>query len=118
MLISLSACDYLLEHLFKSILFGLQNSATYLCDNYVAANTNDDDENILLQNMISLLECLDSIINIRNLDNFTKISSNIKLDLNKFLNTIFIQLTDIYPILAIKMAKSIQMLNLQQKKKP
>lgn len=113
MLVCLSSCDYLLDHFFKSVIFGLQNSITYLCDNYIS-NT-DDNINVLLQNTISLVECLDSVINIRNLGNFTKIDSDVKLDLNKFLNKVFIQLTDIYPILAIKMVKSIQMLNLKTK---
>ena len=115
MLICLSSCDYLLDHLLMSIIFGLQNSSIYLCENYAIERTIPENENFLLQNTISLLECFDSIINIRSLGNYTKIDSNVKNDLNKLLNTIFIQLTDIYPILAIKMAKSMQMLNLKTK---
>jgi hypothetical protein len=112
MLICLSSCDYLLDHLLSSILFGLQNSCSYLCDNL---SIEISALNTLLENTMALLECLDSIINIRNLGNFTKIDSNVKIDLHKLLNTIFIQLTEIYPVLAIKMAKTIQILNLKTK---
>ena len=113
MLICLSSCDYLLDHLLRSVIFGLQNCCSYLCDNHSRIEINN--LNILLENTISLLECLDSIANIRNLGNFTKIDSNVKIEMHKFLNTIFIQLTDIYPILAIKMARTIQILNLKTK---
>lgn len=122
MLICLSTCDYLLDHLFKTFIFGFQNMTEYLCENNNQFNTkigkkstNKNHLDCLIENSIILLDSFDFILNIRCLDNYTKISTCTRDELLKFLNSIFIQLTEYYPLLAIKMAKTIQLLNLKIK---
>ena len=66
----------------------------------------------LYSNCRLLTNCVESIVKIRNLENFTPITSKLKSTINTALNEILIKLTDLYPLLAIEMTKIIQILAL------
>ena len=127
MLTCLSMCDWLLEYILNSILFGLENFIVYLCDfnsNSTTTSTGHDDsvmingatEEASIENCLLILDTFDSIIRLRLLDNYTCLNENLKLNLGKTLNLIFIKLTELHPLLAIQMAKIIQLLNIGVKK--
>ncbi len=125
MLTCLSMCDWLLEYILNSILFGLENFIVYLCDfNSTTTITGHDDsvminsaiEEASIENCLLILDTFDSIIRFRLLDNYTCLNENLKQNLGKTLNLIFIKLTELHPLLAIEMAKIIQLLNIGVKK--
>lgn len=113
-LIILSTSDYLLNSVLNSSINGLQIALDYLCDlNRSNKNKKEGEIENLSGNCIHLCDCLVSIANIRQLDNYTPISSQIKGNINKILNTIFISLTDSFPLIAIQLSKLIQLLAIQ-----
>lgn len=67
----------------------------------------------LIYNCRLLTQSIESIIKIRNLENFTTITNKLKANINSILNTIFIKLTSVYPLLAIEISKLIQLLTLK-----
>ena len=66
-------------------------------------------ENLAI-NCTHLCNAVESIVRIRLLDNYTSLSNQIRTNLNKTLNMIFINLTDAYPLFAIQFSKLIQLL--------
>ncbi len=134
LLVCLSTCDYLIENLLNSILYALQTLIKYLCEsmNYCqsAANTNittttkntkehetqmmndlKPKNEYLIENCVDLLDCVDKILQIRLLKYYTKLNSDLVLNLNKLIDFMFIHLTDVYPLLAVKLTKLLQILN-------
>jgi hypothetical protein len=67
----------------------------------------------LIYNCRLLTTCIESIIKIRNLENYTTITTKLKLNMNSILNTIFIKLSNVHPLLAIEISKLIQLLTLK-----
>jgi len=104
MLINLSMCDYLLDFILDAMIVTLKTVSTYLRES-------EDKENneALILNTSFILECLDSIINLRSLSYNTKINAELKKNLNELLNFVFIELSDSYPFLAIRIAKLIEL---------
>lgn len=68
-------------------------------------------------NCVQLCQCIHSIVTIRLLDNYTPLSDQVKIDLNKLLNSIFINLTNSYPFIAIELSKLIQLLAMNYENK-
>jgi hypothetical protein len=116
-LIVLSTSDYLLNSVLVSIIENLQIVIDFLCEKASRpdpANEKAELENIA-NNCIELCNCVDSIVKIRLLDNYTPINTQIRAHLTKFLNSVFINLTDTYPLIAIQLSKLIQLLSLSDK---
>lgn len=67
----------------------------------------------LIYNCRLLTTCMESVIKIRNLENYTAITNKLKTNMNSILNTIFIKLTNVHPLLAIEISKLIQLLTLK-----
>jgi hypothetical protein len=120
MLIILSTCDYIVDNLLDLVVYGLQNLTQYLCESIhsslLPANKEHENEikaknEYLIDNCVDLLECLDRILQIRHLQYYPKLSSNTISNLNKFLEFVFINLTDVYPLLAVRLTKLLQFLN-------
>ncbi len=118
MIIIVSTSDYLLNPVLYSIIRGLHMIIDYICNGnrrQTSVDENADAENIAF-NCWHLTNCIEFILNIRNLDNFSVINNHVKEKLYQTLNTIFINLTDVYPLLAIKLSKLMQFLNFTEKK--
>jgi hypothetical protein len=65
----------------------------------------------LIDNCVDLLDCLDRIVQIRLLQYYSNLSPNTIQSLNKLLDFMFINLTDVYPLLAVKLTKLLQILH-------
>lgn len=65
-------------------------------------------------NCVFLTDCISSIVRLRLLDYYTPLCDQIKNYLNKILNTIFINLTDTFPFIAIQLSKLIQLLSINK----
>ena len=109
-LITFSTSDYLLNPVLHSIIKSLRITISFLCEQI---NASEEQIESTASNCIQLANCTEMIIRIRHLDNFNTINSKVKLNLLNCLNTIFINLTEVYPLLAIEMSKLIQLLNLK-----
>jgi hypothetical protein len=68
----------------------------------------------IFHNSRCLIDCIESIIKLRLLDNITSLSSQLKQSLSQLLNSIFINLADIFPLMAIHLSKLIQLLSLKE----
>ncbi|CAF0755373.1 unnamed protein product [Brachionus calyciflorus] len=120
-----STSDYLLNQIVFSIINSLKISIEYLLDmkRFLQINSQLDDSSRLEKqneihnvsnNCILLTECLAAIAQMRLLEYYTPISDQTKIYLNNTLNSIFINLTDTFPIIAIKLSKLIQLISLNK----
>jgi len=122
-LIVFSTSDYLVNYVLYFAIEELQLIADTIiklidelnnqCVNEIERSTKTRYIQASSNNCRLLSNCLESIIKIRNLENFTSISNKLKTNMNSILNTIFIKLTDVYPFLAIEISKLIQLLTLR-----
>ncbi len=122
-LIVFSTSDYLVNYVLYFAIEELQLIADTIiklidelnnqCVNEIERSTKTRYIQASSNNCRLLSNCLESIIKIRNLENFTSISNKLKTNMNSILNTIFIKLTDVYPLLAIEISKLIQLLTLK-----
>lgn len=119
MIIIISTSDYLLNPVLFSIIKGLQFMIEYICSrkgtNLLSEYCQNTEAENIAFNCWHLIDCIEFIINIRSLDNFSVINNHVKERVFNILNTIFINLTEIYPLLAIKMSKLIQLLDFGEK---
>lgn len=117
-LISLSTSDYLVNSVILAIVKNLQIAIDYLHEKSKIKPPNPimDEKQQKIEtentahNCIHLCSCIESIVHCRLLSNYTPLSDTIKTYLNKFLNTVFINLTQSHPIIAIQASKVIQLL--------
>jgi F0F1-type ATP synthase delta subunit len=122
-LIVFSTSDYLVNYVLYFAIEELQlivdtiikmiDELNNECVNEIERSTKTRYIQALFYNCRLLSNCLESIIKIRNLENFTSISNKLKTNMNSILNTIFIKLTGVYPLLAIEISKLIQLLTLK-----
>jgi hypothetical protein len=121
MLIILSTSDYLLNAVLFSIVNGLKGfiDANLIAQNRCARSDtfaeNSDTIETIMCNLMRLTECAEYIVKIRTLDNYRPICAQLMPSLNMLLNSIFIDLTTNYPLIAIQMSKIIQLLTLNDK---
>ena len=108
MLIAISTSDYLLNPVLGSIIVNLQIVTDYLCEP-VGQKSPLEIESIT-SDCVQLCTCAQSILKIRLLDNYNPLTVQIQEQLSKFLNHVFINLTDCYPLIAIEFSKLIQLL--------
>jgi hypothetical protein len=131
-LIVLSTSDYLLNLVIFSIVNGLKafvdtNLISSISQNECSSSSSSSSSNnemrmensneppveeALMSNLMSLIECVEYIVKIRRLDNHRPISEQVMPNLLMLLNTIFVDLTAQYPLIAIQMSKIIQILSL------
>jgi hypothetical protein len=122
MIMIISTSDHLLNTVLNSTIKSLQISVDYICEMYKRENQPDQNREMLeeleclAQNCSQLANCIEFIVRLRNLDNFSSINSQVKTNLIHILNTVFINLSDIYPLLAIQMSKVMQLMNLENEK--
>lgn len=135
MLIIFSTSDYLLNIVLSLTIKSLQISIDYVCEklrtsrggiNYQQIQNGQaqidprqaeigEELECTAQNCSRLANCIEFIVQIRNLDNFKGINREVKVNVLQILNSIFIHLTEIYPMLAIQMSKIMQLLKLNEK---
>ncbi len=122
MIMIISTSDHLLNTVLNSTIKSLQISVDYICEMYKRENQPDQNREMLEEleclahNCSQLANCIEFIVRLRNLDNFSSINSQVKTNLIHILNTVFINLSDIYPLLAIQMSKVMQLMNLENEK--
>lgn len=119
MLIVLSTSDYLLNPVLDKTIKSLQVSIDYICEKSLTVATAGtlpmEAISNIAQNCSHLSNSVEFIVKLRHLDNFREINSQVKRNLVHNLNTVFIRLTDVYPLLAIQMSKLMQLLNVNEK---
>jgi len=99
----------------NSIINTLQAVVDYLCEKSAAGKEKDPMEiESVASDCIQLSNCTQTIIRIRLLDNYENLGLQFKDQLAKFLNSIFINLADSYPLIAIEFSRLIQLLSLNQ----
>ncbi len=122
MIIIISTSDYLLNMVVNSTIKSLQISVDYICEMHQRAIQTDkntemnNDLEFLAQNCSQLANCIEFIVRLRNIDNFSKINGQVKMNLIHILNTVFINLSEIYPLLAIQISKIMQLMNIDNEK--
>jgi len=122
MIMIISTSDHLLNTVLNSTIKSLQISVDYICEMYKRENQQGQNREMLeeleclAQNCSQLANCIEFIVRLRNLENFSSINSQVKTNLIHILNTVFINLSDIYPLLAIQMSKVMQLMNLENEK--
>jgi hypothetical protein len=116
--------------LLNSIIYAIQSLIKYLCEsinncvsNKVVLTKSDlkDNESLieeiklkngyLIENCIDLLDCVDRILQIRLLKYYSHLNSSLIDSLKNLIDFMFINLTDLYPLLAVKLTKLLQILN-------
>jgi len=106
----------------NSTIKSLQISVDYICEMHQRAIQTDkntemnNDLEFLAQNCSQLANCIEFIVRLRNIDNFSKINGQVKMNLIHILNTVFINLSEIYPLLAIQISKIMQLMNIDNEK--
>ena len=95
---------------------GLLSSAEYLTDLQKQTTTNKEKRaevtsvESMATDCVHLCNTLQMIIQIRLLDNYAPLNDQLEQQLSRLLNTIFIKLTDSFPLIAIELSKIIQIL--------
>lgn len=104
----MATSDFLINSVLASIMTAIQ-----ILVNCLLGDIQDKKLDDLVQSCSQLCRCVDSIVKIRQLDNFATLSEHTRQSIQQTLNTIFINLTENYPILAIQMSNLIQLLSNQ-----
>ena len=109
MIIIFGTNDFLINHVLASLVSGLQIVLDYVVER--AGSTDQDlDLDQLIGNSEILIESIELIVRIRALSNYKDLHQSTKRSLIQLINTIFIKISDKYPLFAIKLSKVIQLL--------